>query len=91
MPINDKFVTDYVSQVGNHLAAHSVAPTKQHQFIATYDLAVNAMSVGGGRIYITRGMLDQVESEDELAGVLAHEIAHDAFGHAPRTVTRQLF
>jgi predicted Zn-dependent protease len=91
MPINDKFVNDYVSQVGNHLAAHSVAPTKQHQFIATDDLVPNAMTAGGGRIYITRGMLEQVESEDELAGVLAHEIAHEAFGHAPKTVTRQLF
>jgi len=91
MPVNDKFVNDYVSQVGNHLAAHSVTPTRQHQFIATNDLDPNAMTAGGGRIYITRGMLEQIESEDELAGVIAHEIAHDAFGHAPRTVTRQLF
>ncbi|MCM3869718.1 MAG: M48 family metallopeptidase [Pyrinomonadaceae bacterium] len=91
MPIDDKFVNEYLSQVGNHLVAHSVAPAKQHQFIATYDLVANAMTVGGGRIYISRGMLNQVENEDELAGVLAHEIAHDAFGHAPKTVTRQLF
>lgn len=90
-PINDKFVNDYVSQVGNHLAAHSVAPTNHYQFINTNDLIPNAMTAGGSRIYITRGMLEQVESEDELAGVLAHEIAHDAFGHAPKTVTRQLF
>jgi predicted Zn-dependent protease len=36
-------------------------------------------------------MLERCKSEDELAGVLAHEIAHDAFGHAARTVTRQMF
>jgi predicted Zn-dependent protease len=49
------------------------------------------MNMGGGRIYINLGMLKVLESEDDLAGVLAHEIAHDAFGHAPKAVTRQLF
>jgi len=35
--------------------------------------------------------LQSLENEDELAGVLAHEIAHDEFGHAGKTVTRQMF
>ncbi|MBD0327147.1 MAG: M48 family metalloprotease, partial [Pyrinomonadaceae bacterium] len=35
--------------------------------------------------------LERLESEDELAGVLAHEIAHDAFSHAAKAVTRQMF
>ncbi|MFN2512900.1 MAG: M48 family metallopeptidase [Pyrinomonadaceae bacterium] len=91
MPIEDKSVMDYILQVGNHLSAHSAAPTVQYQFIVTYDLVPNAMTAGGGRIYITRGMLEQIESEDELAAVLAHEIAHDAFKHATKTVTRQLY
>lgn len=90
-PIKEKSVTDYVSEVGKHLAAHSVAPTKQYEFIVLDDENVNAMNMGSGRIYINLGMLKAVENEDELAGVLAHEIAHDAFGHAPKTVTRQLF
>lgn len=90
-PIKDKSVIDYVLKVGNHLAAHSVAPTKQYEFVVLDNEEVNAMNIGGGRIYINLGMLRAVENEDELAGVLAHEIAHDAFGHAPKTVTRQLF
>ena len=90
-PIKDKSTSDYVSQVGKHLAAHSVAPTRQYEFIVLDDENVNAMNMGGGRIYINLGMLKAVESEDELAGVLAHEIAHDAFAHAPKAVTRQLF
>lgn len=90
-PIKDKSVIDYVSRVGRHLAEYSAAPTKQYEFIVLDDEDVNAMSLGGGRVYINLGMLKAVESEDELAGVLAHEIAHDAFGHAPKTVTRQLF
>jgi predicted Zn-dependent protease len=90
-PISDKSVIEYVSQIGKHLVAHSVAPKKKYEFIVLDDENVNAMNMGGGRIYINLGMLRTVESEDELAGVLAHEIAHDAFGHAPKAVTRQLF
>jgi len=90
-PIKDEPVVDYVARVGKHLVAHSIAPAKQYEFTVLDDEEVNAMSAGGGRIYINLGMLKHVESEDELAGVLAHEIAHDAFGHAPKTGTRQLF
>ena len=91
MPIEDRAITEYVSQVGNYLVGHSAAPAKQYRFIVTTDLTPDAMTAGGGRIYISRGMLALVESEDELAGVLAHELAHDAFGHAAKTVTRQMF
>ena len=90
-PIDDKAVAEYVSSVGLHLVSFSVAPKKQCKFIVTTDSTPDAMTAGGGRVYISRGMLDQIESEDELAGVLAHEIAHDTFAHASRTVTRQMF
>jgi predicted Zn-dependent protease len=90
-PIEDKFVADYVAQLGKRLAAYSVEPTRQYHFVVLRSHEVNAMSIGGGRIYINLGMLKDVESEDELACVIAHEIGHDAFGHAPKTVTRQLF
>jgi predicted Zn-dependent protease len=90
-PIDDKLVTEYVSRVGDNLVSYSVAQKKQYKFIVTTDSTPDAMTAGGGRIYISRGMLGQVESEDELAGILAHEIAHDAFAHASKTVTRQMF
>jgi beta-barrel assembly-enhancing protease len=90
-PITDKYIVDYVSQVGKNLAQYSTKPRKQYEFIVLDDSEASAMNMGAGRIYINLGMLQQVESEDELAGILAHEIAHDAFGHAPKTVTRQLF
>ncbi len=43
---------------------------------------VNAMALPGGYIYVTRGLLETVESDDELAGVLAHEMAHTLLYHA---------
>jgi predicted Zn-dependent protease len=88
---DDAQVSGYVSQLGKYLVAHSVAPMKKYEFIVTKDSTANAMTAGGGIIYLNRGMLAHVESEDELAGVLAHEIAHDAFGHAPKTISRQMF
>lgn len=90
-PIDDTAVIDYVSQIGNCLVPYSVAQKRQYKFIVTTDWMPDAMTAGGGRIYVSRGMLELLESEDELAGVLAHEIAHDAFGHAAKTVTRQMF
>jgi len=90
-PINDKEITDYVSAVGRHVAKYSAAPQKEFQFIVTSDWSATAMTAGGGKIYISCGMLEQLESEDELAAILSHEIAHDAFHHAARAVTRQMF
>lgn len=90
-PLDDQFIAEYVTKLGNHVAAHSVAPAKKYKFVVTTPWKADALTAGGGRVFITKGMLDQVESEDELAGVLAHEIAHDAFAHTGKTLTRQMF
>jgi beta-barrel assembly-enhancing protease len=90
-PIKDQAVKDYVSKIGVNLAIYSTNPKKAYEFIVVDDNNINAMNAGGGRIYVNLGMLKSVESEDELAGVIAHEIAHDSFCHAAKTVTRQLF
>jgi beta-barrel assembly-enhancing protease len=90
-PIKDKEVSDYISRIGMNLLSFSANPKKQFEFIVLDNDEENAMNIGGGRVYINLGMLKAVETEDELVGVLAHEIGHDLFGHAPKTVTRQLF
>lgn len=45
---------------------------------------LNAMAIPGGTVYVTKGLLDAVESDSELAGVMAHEIAHNSLYHAKR-------
>jgi len=50
---------------------------------------LNAMVIPGGTLYITKGLLNAVESDDELAGVLAHEIAHNALCHAEKMMKRE--
>jgi predicted Zn-dependent protease len=90
-PISDKQVSDYVEQLGQNLAKYSAAPNKTFQFMVLNDHENNAFSIGGGRIFIDLGALQAAASEDELASIIAHEIGHDVFMHAPKTVTRQLF
>ena len=90
-PLDDKAVSEYVTQVGNNLVSYSTASQKHYEFIVTGASLPDAFTAGGGRIFISLGMLSKVESEDELAGVLAHEIGHDAFGHTSRTISRQMF
>ncbi|HEX3184013.1 MAG TPA: M48 family metalloprotease, partial [Pyrinomonadaceae bacterium] len=90
-PLHNPALSEYVTRVGNYVAGHSVAPAKHYEFIVTDVMTADAMTAGGGRIYISRGMLEEIQNEDELAGVLAHEIAHDAFAHAGKAVTRQMF
>jgi predicted Zn-dependent protease len=74
----------YVSNIGRRLASVSGRPHLPYQFFILDEDKVDVFSVGGGYVYLTRGMLEFVDSEAELAAVLAHEIAHVAAGvHTP--------
>ena len=66
----------YVNQVGRWLAAQTERPDLPWQFGVLDSPNVNAFAVPGGTIFITRGLLERMRNEAELAGVLGHEIAH---------------
>jgi len=68
----------YVNRVGRWLALHSDRPDLPWQFGIVETDDVNAFSMPGGYVLISRGMFDRMRNESELAGVLAHEIAHVA-------------
>jgi hypothetical protein len=73
----------YVNTVGRNLAAQSARPTLRWTFGVLSDAkAFNATSAPGGYVFVTRGLLAAVENEAQLAGVLAHEIAHITEHHA---------
>lgn len=78
-----------VETVGRRLAAASERPHLPWTFTVLDSPMVNAMAVPGGYIYITRGMLERINSEDELAGVLGHEIAHVTARHSAQQISRQ--
>ncbi len=78
-----------VDRTGHRLAAESERPDLPWTFTILDTPMVNAMAVPGGYIYITRGMLERINSEDELAGVLGHEIAHVTARHSAQQISRQ--
>jgi beta-barrel assembly-enhancing protease len=66
----------YVNQVGRWIASQSPRPTLPWTFGVINSEHINAFAMPGGRIFITWGLLSRLNSEAELAGVLAHEIGH---------------
>ena len=66
----------YVNQVGRWLASQTERPDLPWGFGVLDAPQLNAFAVPGGYIFVTRGLLERMKSESELAGVLAHEIAH---------------
>ncbi len=71
----------YVNNVGRWLATHSARPDLPWKFGILETTSVNAFATPGGNIFITRGLITQIRSESDLAGVLAHEISHVVLKH----------
>ena len=69
-------VERYVNRVGRWLSLNSERPGLNWQFGVLDTGNVNAFSTPGGYVLITRGLLERLKNEAELAGVLAHEVAH---------------
>ncbi|HEV7589828.1 MAG TPA: M48 family metalloprotease [Longimicrobium sp.] len=76
-PVADAALTDYVNLVGTVVAQQSPRYTELPFRFAVLDTdEINAFAAPGGYVFVTRGALELMESEAELAGVLGHEIAH---------------
>jgi predicted Zn-dependent protease len=84
----DAFVP-YLDQVGQRLAEQSPRQDVTYQFHLVDMVEPNAFALPGGYIYVTRGLLALVNSEDELAGVVGHEIGHVAAKHSVQKISRQ--
>jgi predicted Zn-dependent protease len=83
-------VQAYVGRVGGWLAQHSERPGLAWRFGVIDTPDVNAFSLPGGYILISRGLLDRMRNESELAGVLAHEIAHVVKKHQLQALQNSL-
>jgi predicted Zn-dependent protease len=85
--VNDPVVTEYVNRVGQNLVRNSDAQVPFTIKVIDSDV-VNAMALPGGYFYVNSGLVLAADEEAELAGVMAHEIAHVAACHAARENTR---
>jgi predicted Zn-dependent protease len=85
--INDPVISEYVNRVGQNLVRNSDA--KVPFTIKVLDSEeVNAFALPGGFFFVNSGLILKADSEAELAGVMAHEIAHVAARHGTRQATR---
>src|ERR1700740_3654104 len=85
--INDPVITEYVNRIGQNLVRNSDAQVPFTIKVIDSDV-VNAMALPGGFFYVNSGLILAADEEAEMAGVMAHEIAHVAACHLAREQTR---
>ena len=84
--VEDPLIADYFADMGYRLVAHSDRPTKPFHFVVLDEKRVNAFAAPGGVVALHSGLILAAEDEHEVAGVLAHEIAHVTQLHIFRTL-----
>jgi predicted Zn-dependent protease len=88
--VTDRTVLTYVQSIGRRLVAHAGGPKYPYSFSVANYREINAFALPGGPVWVHRGTIHAAENEAQLAGVLAHEIAHVAQRHAADQLTKSL-
>ena len=86
---DDAEATDYVNSLGKRLASRSADSRQDFEFFLMRDNQINAFALPGGFIGVNTGLILAAQSESEVAGVLAHEIAHVTQRHIARMLQQQ--
>lgn len=90
--LRDSYVTNYVDRVGDRLVEAIPSEFQQPQFRYQFKVVdardINAFALPGGFLYINRGMIEAARTEGQMAGVMAHEIAHVALRHGTAQASR---
>jgi predicted Zn-dependent protease len=85
--VEDPVVNEYVDRLGQNIVKHSDAKVPFVIKVVDTD-EVNAFALPGGYFYVNKGLILEAENESELAGVMAHEIAHVTARHATERMTK---
>ena len=80
--VGDPLVQKRVEDIGKKIVSVSDRKDISYHFKVLDDEEINAVSLPGGFVYINKGLVDKVANDDELAGVLAHEVGHIAARHS---------
>lgn len=86
--VDDPVVSSYVEGVGAKVAKASGDRRFEYRFYVIKEGQPNAFTIPGGYVFVNSGLLQMVESEDELAAVLAHEVAHSVLRHISKLFER---
>jgi predicted Zn-dependent protease len=86
--LRDSLVTGYVAGVGRRIVARADGPRYPYSFDVANYREINAFALPGGPVWVHRGLIDAAQNEAQLAGVIAHEVAHVANRHAAEQMTK---
>lgn len=87
--VDDPQALAYIRSVGARIHAQTPVANRPFEFEIVDDPSVNAFAIPGGHIYVHRGLIANAQKADELASVLAHEIAHVSERHVIEQLVRQ--
>jgi predicted Zn-dependent protease len=80
--VHDTAIDEYVTRLGRSMALRTSRSDLDWHFTVVNSPEVNAFALPGGFIYVNRGAIEQADREDELAGIIGHEIGHVVRRHA---------
>ncbi|MEL0081788.1 MAG: M48 family metalloprotease [Gammaproteobacteria bacterium] len=89
--LQDRAIQAYVNRVGRWLTLQTDRAAQPWRFGVLDTPTVNAFATPGGNVFITRGLLERLRNETELAGVLGHEIAHVVLAHHVKAIKQGAF
>ncbi len=87
--IRDPFILEYLNKLGQDILKQAGAQPYPFHFYLLKDPQLNAFSVPGGHVFVTTGIVEIMNSEGELAGLLGHEIGHVTRHHVSRMIEQQ--
>lgn len=92
--LNHPYAENYISEIGETLIRNyrrqELVSDYEYRFKIVNSMDVNAFATMGGQVWINRGLIEKSDSEEEIAGVLAHEIGHVAGRHISSQISKQL-
>ncbi len=86
--VDDPEVTEYINEIGQKLAKVAGRDEFEYEFYVVMDENLNAFALPGGKIFINAGAIAKTASEAEIAGLLAHELAHSVLSHGFQQMTQ---
>lgn len=84
--VHDTAITQFVTRLGQSMTSRAGRPDVEWRFSVVNVWPVNAFALPGGYVYVTRGLIEQSDRLDELAGVMGHELAHVVRRHTAKQI-----